>query len=141
MQNVRPSSQAARNRMKAVRRSGTQAEESLREALSELGLEFQVDVRPLPKSSRKADILFPGEKVAVFVDGCFWHGCPIHGTHAKANPEFWRDKIEANKRRDSDTNRQLQENGWLVIRTWEHENPQEVAKVVVQTVLDRRAAP
>ena len=127
--------------MKAVRRSGTKAEELLRKALTELGLEYQVDVQPLPRSSRKADVLFPNEKVAVFVDGCFWHGCPIHGTQAKANAEFWREKIEANKRRDLDTNRQLRENGWLVIRTWEHEDPHEVAKVVAKAVVDRRGVP
>jgi DNA mismatch endonuclease (patch repair protein) len=138
---VLPSSQAAHNRMKAVKRSGTKAEDLLRKALTELGLEYQVNAHPLSKSSRKADVLFPNEKVAIFVDGCFWHGCPIHGTQAKANAEFWHEKIEANKRRDLDTNRQLQENGWLVIRAWEHENPQEVAQRIDKVVTDRRWAP
>ena len=89
----------------------------------------------------KPDFVFPTKKIAVFVDGCFWHGCPIHGTQAKANAEFWHEKIEANKRRDMDTNRKLEENGWLVIRAWEHENPQEVAKRIDKVVMDRRGAP
>jgi len=132
-----PSSQAARNRMKAIRRSGTKAEELLRKALTELGLEYEVDSGPLPESSRKADVLFLSEKVAVFVDGCFWHGCPIHGTRAKANAEFWREKIETNKRRDMDTNRKLEESGWVVFRAWEHEDPQEVAKRVAGILVNR----
>lgn len=132
-----PSSQAAHNRMKAVRRSGTKAEDLLRKALTELGLEYQVDARPIPESSRKADILFPNEKVAVFVDGCFWHGCPIHGTQAKANAEFWHEKIEVNKRRDLDTNRTLEETGWFVFRVWEHDDPQEIANRIAKFVMDR----
>jgi DNA mismatch endonuclease (patch repair protein) len=93
--------------MKSVRRSGTKPEVSLQEALHGNGLKYQVDARPLPNSTRKADILFPTELIAVFVDGCFWHGCPFHGTQAKANAEFWLAKIKANKRRDRDTNRKL----------------------------------
>lgn len=122
-----PSSPAAYNRMKAVRRSGTKAERLLRQVLDELGLQYETDTCPIPNFTRRADILFPHEKIAVFVDGCFWHGCPIHGTWAKANAEFWRKKIEANKRRDEDTNRKLTEHGWQVVRVWEHENPYDAA--------------
>ena len=131
MSTPRPSSHAASNRMKAVRRTGTQAELALRQALDELGLEYETNVRPLPDFNRKADILFRKEKIAIFVDGCFWHGCPIHGTQAKANAEFWRKKIEANQRRDQVTNHRLQENGWLVIRVWEHELPADAARKIL----------
>ncbi|MEP0806541.1 MAG: DNA mismatch endonuclease Vsr [Chloroflexota bacterium] len=114
--------------MKAVRHSGTKAELALRDALDQRGLIYETDARPIPEFARKADILFREERIAVFVDGCFWHGCPIHGTQAKSNVEFWRKKIEANQRRDEDTNRVLQENGWMVIRVWEHENTEEATR-------------
>ena len=122
-----PSSAAARNRMKAVHQSGTAAELALREALVALGLSYEVNEQPLPDLRRQADILFRGEKIAVFVDGCFWHGCPIHGTQAKANAKFWADKIARNKERDRDTNQRLAEAGWTVVRIWEHEDPVEAA--------------
>ena len=82
--------------------------------------------------------MFPGIKVAVFVDGCFWHGCPVHGTWPKANADFWREKIETNRARDADTDRRLRENGWLVIRVWEHEPPDDVVERIVRAVEERR---
>lgn len=125
-----PSSEAARRRMKAVRRTGTAAELALREALDAYGLIYEVDTQPLPHLRRRADILFRRERIAVFVDGCFWHGCPEHGTQAKAHARFWAEKIERNKRRDEDTNRELEAAGWKVIRIWEHEDPREAAKEI-----------
>jgi len=138
---IPPSSPAARNRMKAVRHSGTKAELMLRDALDQLGLTYEVDARPVPESTRKADILFRNERIAVFVDGCFWHGCPVHGTQAKANAEFWNKKIEANHRRDEDTNRFLQTKGWVVIRVWEHENANEAASKIAQTLTRQSSNP
>lgn len=136
-----PSSEAAHNRMKSVRRSGTAAELALRDALEALGVsEYEVDARPLPDLRRRADILFREEKVAVFVDGCFWHGCPIHGTSAKANASFWAAKIRKNKERDEDTNRRLSAAGWLVIRIWEHEDPAEAAKSIKQMLEEKRSS-
>lgn len=130
-QNVPPaSSEAARNRMKAVRQTGTLPELLVREALDARGLTYEVNARPLPGLRRTADILFREEKVAVFVDGCFWHGCPEHGTQAKANKQFWAEKIARNKERDRDTDRRLDEAGWAVVRVWEHEDPKEVAQMV-----------
>jgi DNA mismatch endonuclease, patch repair protein len=70
--------------------------------------------------------------VAVFVDGCFWHGCPIHGTSPKANAEWWKEKIEANERRDRDTDRELTEQGWRVVRIWEHENVELAVRQIVR---------
>ena len=72
--------------------------------------------------------------IAIFVDGCFWHGCPEHATWPKQNAEFWRQKIETNRARDTDTNERLRNIGWTVLRFWEHEPPTEAADIVVQTV-------
>lgn len=131
-QSVRPSSPAALHRMKAVRRSRTKPEKLLCKALDELGLTYETDAQPLPESARKADILFRQGRVAVFVDGCFWHGCPLHGTQAKANAGFWREKIERNRERDTDTNRRLIEAGWIVVRIWEHDDPASAASKIQQ---------
>jgi len=125
-----PSSEAARSRMKAVKRTGTAAELALREALDAYGLSYEVDAQPLPDLRRRADILFREEKIAVFVDGCFWHGCPIHGTQAKTHARFWAEKIERNKERDRDTDQRLTAAGWTVVRIWEHEDPAKAAEKV-----------
>lgn len=124
--------------MKAVRHTNTEAERLLQEALDDLGLQYETDSSPIPEFPRRADILFRKEKIAVFVDGCFWHGCPIHGTQAKANAEFWFEKIEANKRRDEDTNYVLAAHGWFVVRIWEHEDPLEAIVRVAEIVTKRR---
>jgi DNA mismatch endonuclease (patch repair protein) len=76
---------------------------------------------------RRADVVFPRRRVAVFVDGCFWHGCPEHATSPKHNAEWWKEKLAANVRRDRDTDRRLSEAGWLVFRIWEHEDPRTAA--------------
>jgi DNA mismatch endonuclease (patch repair protein) len=76
---------------------------------------------------RVADIAFSGLRVAVFVDGCFWHGCPLHATWPKQNAEFWRAKIVANQQRDRDTDTRLRVDGWTVVRVWAHEPPNEAA--------------
>jgi len=125
--------------MTAVRRSGTRAEAELHRVLDELGLKYEVNARPIDELARTADVLFRAERVVVFVDGCFWHGCPIHGTQAKANAEFWRKKIEANQRRDLDTNRKLKERDWMVVRVWEHEVANEAASRIAEMVSARRA--
>lgn len=125
-----PSSQAAINRMKAVRSKNTAPEKALQTALRSKGLNFQINVKPIKYLNRKADIVINAAKVAIFVDGCFWHGCPIHGTHSKANPEFWENKIAQNKSRDLDTNYELKKYGWKVIRIWEHEDPELVSKMI-----------
>jgi DNA mismatch endonuclease, patch repair protein len=77
-----------------------------------MGLRYRVDLRPIPGLRRKADIVFPRIKVAVFIDGCFWHGCPQHATWPKANGDYWRRKILRNRRRDRDTDRKLARAGW-----------------------------
>jgi DNA mismatch endonuclease, patch repair protein len=81
----------------------------------------------------KPDFVFPKRKVAVFVDGCFWHGCPIHLTSPKNNQEFWEKKLKANKDRDKLVNRELRKKGWMVLRIWEHElkEKEKVAKRIL----------
>lgn len=133
-----PSSEAARNRMRAARQRDTSAEMALRSALHRKGLRYRVDASPLEGIRRRADVVFRPIKVAIFVDGCFWHGCPIHGTWPKANAEFWRNKIERNKERDADTDQRLKQAGWKVIRVWEHEDPEEAAEKIMQIVQERR---
>ena len=118
-----PSSEAALRRMLAAKPRNTAPEKAVRIALHHKGLRFRIDTKPIKELNRRADIVFRSVKVAVFIDGCFWHGCPIHGTQAKANAEFWRNKIEQNQKRDRDTNIKLEKAGWTVIRVWEHEDP------------------
>lgn len=86
--------------MEAAKPRNTLPEIKLHTALAELGIPFEVDVKPIEDLQRRADILIREVKIAIFVDGCFWHGCPVHGTQAKANAEFWADKIKRNKERD-----------------------------------------
>lgn len=139
MRSKRPpaSSSDVRRRMQATRQRDTPPELALRRALHSLGLRYRVDF-PLPGLRRRADIAFPRARVAVFVDGCFWHGCPEHGTWPRANAEWWRRKIEANVRRDEDTNRRLETEGWLPLRVWEHEDPQVAAAKIASALQARR---
>lgn len=105
--------------MSRVRQSGTEPELKLRRALLDLGLRYRLN--STPRLPGRPDLFFLGARIAVFVDGCFWHGCPIHGTSSKTNSEFWRLKIERNKERDSQVDAQLIALGWHPVRFWEHE--------------------
>jgi len=137
MPSVSPSSPEASRRMARVRQRGTDVEVGLRRALHALGLRYRLQVPLFTKPRRVADIVFPGPRVAVFVDGCFWHGCPLHATWPKENAGFWRAKIEANRARDADTTRRLRELGWEVIRVWSHEDPAEAARLIFDRVVER----
>lgn len=124
--------------MERQRRRDTAPELALRRALHAMGLRYRVDARlPLPGLRRTADLLFPGPRVAVFVDSCFWHACPEHGTWPKGNGAWWRQKLETNRRRDADTSARLVEAGWLPLRVWEHEAPQDAAIRVRDAVVAR----
>lgn len=136
-----PSSPEIRLRMQRQRQRDTAPEVALRRALHRQGLRFRVDRRPLPGMRRRADVVFGPVRVAVFVDGCFWHGCPVHGTSPKRNADWWESKLAANRARDSDTDTRLREAGWLVLRMWEHEDALEVAARVGEVVRDRRVHP
>src|SRR4051794_11274263 len=99
--------------MRRLRRRDTGPERALRSLLHRQGLRFRVDYS-VPGHRSRADIAFPRAKVVVYVDGCFWHGCPTHATWPKANRDWWRAKIEANRRRDADTSARLEDEGWYV---------------------------
>jgi DNA mismatch endonuclease (patch repair protein) len=129
-----PSSSTTSARMRRQRTRDTQAELHLRRALYAMGLRYRIHRRPLPLLRREADIVFRRARVAVFVDGCFWHGCPEHGTSPKANGQWWATKLEANRQRDLDTNVQLAEAGWTTVRVWEHEDPVAAAQRVSEAV-------
>jgi DNA mismatch endonuclease, patch repair protein len=106
----------------------------VRRGLHALGLRYRVDTFPEPALRRRADIVFLKQKVAVFIDGCFWHACPLHASWPKENGAWWREKLMRNRARDYDTTVKLQEEGWIVLRFWEHEDPTRsvdcIAKVV-----------
>lgn len=120
----------------------TSAELAVRRILHRMGLRYRVDVAPLKDLRRRADMVFGPAKVAVFVDGCFWHGCPLHGSRTThANPGYWSDKVAKNRVRDADTDARLAAAGWSVVRAWEHEDPSEVARTVVAEVTIRRTPP
>lgn len=128
-----PSSRAS-SRMSKVRQTGTGVELALRKELHKSGLRYRINFCVMNKPRRLADIAFPRLKIAIFVDGCFWHGCPEHATWPKQNAEFWREKIKANRLRDIDTNSRLLDAGWTVLRFWGHQSPIEAAEVIAQTV-------
>ncbi|ARE32189.1 MULTISPECIES: very short patch repair endonuclease [Rhodococcus] len=122
-------------RMSAQRRRDTKPEIALRRELHRRGLRYFVDRAPIKGVRRRADLVFPRRKVAVFVDGCFWHSCPQHATFPKNNAQWWTDKLAANVVRDRDTDARLAEQGWTVIRIWEHEDPLVAAERVQKALL------
>ena len=125
-------------RMAATRSRDNPREIAVRSALHQMGLRYRIHRRLIPRSSRTADIVFVRAKVAVFLDGCFWHGCPLHGTSPKTNTEWWREKIAANQARDSDTVRKLEENGWSVVRIWEHVPVEDAVALIANTLNAKR---
>ncbi|OZC48853.1 very short patch repair endonuclease [Rhodococcus sp. 14-2483-1-1] len=110
-------------RLSKQKRRDTKPEVALRRALHRRGLRYFVDRAPLKGMRRRADLVFPKRKVAVYVDGCFWHSCPVHATKPRNNAQWWADKLAANVARDRDTDEKLLAEGWRVVRIWEHEDP------------------
>jgi DNA mismatch endonuclease (patch repair protein) len=106
--------------MELQRRRDTAPELLLRSELWRRGLRYRVDHAVIGRR-RRVDIAFVGPRVAVFVDGCFWHSCPEHGTIPKTNQEWWTAKLAANMARDQSTDSQLRDAGWVVVRVWEHD--------------------
>lgn len=123
--------------MERQSRRDTKPELALRRAVWRLGLRYRVDVAPI-RGRRRADLVFTRAKVAVYLDGCFWHSCPAHATTPKANREWWVAKLDANVRRDRDTDRRLAEAGWTVVRVWEHE-PADLAAERIALMVRARA--
>jgi DNA mismatch endonuclease, patch repair protein len=137
---VVPSSPQKSEQMSKLGRRDTGPELALRSELHRRGLRFRVDRAPVPEVRSRADLVFGPAKVAVYVDGCFWHSCPEHGTMPKANVEYWRPKLARNRERDTATTELLRERGWDVVRIWEHEDPVEAADQIEQLVRRRRQA-
>lgn len=133
----RASSVDVRASMQGNRGRDTKPELALRSRLHALGLRYRVSAPPLPDIRRTADVVFTRARVAVFVDGCYWHGCSDHHRPARQNSTFWTEKIEANRRRDNEVNQLLSEAGWEVMRVWEHEDVGEAARRIEAVVRSR----
>jgi DNA mismatch endonuclease, patch repair protein len=133
-----PASPAATAIGKANRRVNTKPELAVRSALHRRGLRFRKDHRLQANEVRvRVDVVFSRRRVAVFIDGCFWHGCPEHQTVPKRNLDYWGPKLAANKTRDERVNRALRAEGWEVIRVWEHEDPEIAAEQIEDVVKGR----
>lgn len=132
-----PSSTGVSARMSRQRRRDTEPEKQLRSSLHRLGYRFRVNY-PVPGRPRRTiDVAFTRDRVAVFVDGCFWHVCPVHATWPRQNSGWWRTKLESNVSRDADTDAWLESSGWTVVRVWEHASVEEALARVLE-VLPRR---
>jgi DNA mismatch endonuclease, patch repair protein len=126
--------------MSRQRTRNTTPEVLLRRELHRRGLRYRVDA-PLPgMPRRRADLLFTRAKVAVFVDGCFWHGCPEHKTAPRTNGSWWAAKLARNIERDRETGTHLDSLGWTVLRVWEHENMRHAATDIEQIVRSARSS-
>lgn len=129
------SSPGRRRNMQAIRSRDTKPELEVRRALHSLGLRYRVAIQPEPGLRRRADIVFTRARVAVFIDGCFWHGCPEHGRLSfNHNADYWPAKIAANVARDANTTKQLRRAGWVVLRFWEHEDTALVVEEIQRAV-------
>ena len=133
------STPAVRRRMQRTTRKDNAFERSVRSLLRAEGLRYRIH-HPLPGLKRTTcDLAFPGLMIAVFLDGCFWHGCDLHPPSVKKNMDFWLEKIERNRTRDASTTAHLTEFGWTVLRFWEHEPAETIAEVIISAVQVRRA--
>lgn len=130
-----PSSENARLTMKANRRRDTSIELAVRRRLHAAGLRYRIDFAADPSDRRRrADIVFTRARIAIFIDGCFWHGCPEHFIMPKRNVDYWRPKIRRNIERDRESVARLEAAGWSVLRFWEHEAPDDVAAQIIDIV-------
>ncbi|MFJ8859535.1 very short patch repair endonuclease [Streptomyces sp. NPDC102451] len=141
MSTAKPSSPGVSARMSRQARRDTAPEVAVRKLLHASGYRYRLNERVPHMPRRTIDIAFTRAKVAVFLDGCFWHGCPEHATQPKSNAEWWRQKLARNMARDVETTEHLTTAGWTVLRFWEHEAPlrvaEQVAKAVDRERLDR----
>ncbi|WP_371529000.1 very short patch repair endonuclease [Streptomyces sp. NBC_01283] len=131
------SSAARRRNMQAIKSRDTKPERLIRKLVHAQGLRYRVAAKPLPDLRRTADMVFRPTRVAVFIDGCYWHGCPEHYVPPKTNSGYWSHKVARNMARDRDTDQRLTEAGWLVLRFWEHE-PADDCAAQIATEVDKR---
>jgi DNA mismatch endonuclease (patch repair protein) len=132
------STPAVRNVMRGNRKRDTMPELALRKALHGRGLRYRVAARPLVTERWTADVVFTRARVAVFVDGCFWHGCPDHFSQPRTNASYWGPKIARNRARDARVDADLAAAGWVVVRAWEHDAASDIAARVAEVVTARR---
>jgi DNA mismatch endonuclease (patch repair protein) len=123
-----------KNKMRSVAQSATNLELELIRALRSCRLRFEENTRAVEDVRTRPDIVFRNKKVAVYVDGCFWHSCPHHGTRPRSNSAFWDEKLQRNTDRDQANTRALEDRGWKVIRFWGHQSAAEMAQTI-RTVL------
>ncbi len=128
------SSPGVRRSMRSNRSRDTLPEVAVRSELHRAGLRFRTHFKVLPSVRGDVDVAFTRQRVAVFIDGCFWHGCPQHATRPATNGDWWRQKLDGNIARDIRTNAALATAGWTVLRFWEHSDPREVAAAVKTTL-------
>lgn len=137
------SSASVRRSMRANKRRDTSIEVAVRRQIYARGLRYRVDFPPIAGLPRRADIAFPSLRLAIFIDGCFWHRCELHFREPRTNVEYWGPKIDANVVRDADTTKKLEDAGWVVQRYWEHEAAIDIAirvAVEVAALRHRRKA-
>lgn len=132
------SSEAIRSTMQGNRSHSTKPELALRSEIHRRGMRYRVSHRPIANLRMTADLVFPRLQIAVFLDGCFWHGCPDHYIPPKANSHYWETKLARNRRRDAGADEALKEMGWLVLRFWEHEETADIADRVECAVRAKR---
>lgn len=116
--------------MQGNRSRDTGPELAVRRLVHAMGMRYRVNARPLPSLRRTADLVFTRRRVAVFIDGCFWHGCPQHHRQPGANAHYWSEKVARNRERDADTDAVLKAAGWTVLRIWSHVDPVEAAEAI-----------
>lgn len=124
--------------MQAIKSRDTKPEKRIRQLLHARGLRYRVSKRPLKDLRRTADVVFGPVKIAVFIDGCYWHGCPEHYVPPRTNEGYWSTKVAGNMARDRDTDARLAEAGWTILRFWEHEPPELCADIIAATVIAHR---
>jgi DNA mismatch endonuclease (patch repair protein) len=129
-------SPATRRAMQANRRRDTAPELAIRRLAHAAGLRYRVDARPLPGARHTADMIFTRARVAVFIDGCFWHGCADHYRPPASNTTYWAGKVTHNRERDRLANEALTAAGWTFVRIWEHEAPELAARKIEAVVRD-----
>ena len=129
----KPINSVSTKKMRSNRRTDTKPEIALRSALHRSGLRFRKDypIRLPDGRTVHPDIAFTKKKIAIFVDGCFWHSCPEHGSTPKSNQDYWIPKLSENVERDKCTDTGLRANGWQVVRVWEHSGPEEAVEIIL----------
>lgn len=124
--------------MQGNKRRDTRPELGIRRLLHRAGLRYLVDQQPTPSVKGRADIVFRRARIAIFIDGCFWHGCPEHYRRPSSNKAYWNDKLQRNRQRDADVDHALRQAGWRVLRYWEHDEPEAVVESIKRALREAK---